>query len=72
VQTCYEISFSCEYSTTLSYERVVLTVSANLQDLDITMTVGGYASITRDVYRNKKALRYNESGVYPRGEHARL
>ncbi|KAK7468929.1 hypothetical protein VKT23_003424 [Stygiomarasmius scandens] len=43
-----------------------------LADLDITMTVGGYASITRDVYRNKKALRYNESGVYPRGEHARL
>ncbi|KAF5343244.1 hypothetical protein D9758_013410 [Tetrapyrgos nigripes] len=43
-----------------------------LADLDITMTVGGYASITRDVHRNKKALRCNESGAYPRGEHAKL
>ncbi|KAE9407048.1 FMN-dependent alpha-hydroxy acid dehydrogenase [Gymnopus androsaceus JB14] len=41
-----------------------------LADLDITMTVAGYPSITRDV--NRKALKYNESGVYPRGEHARL
>ncbi|KAJ3762956.1 FMN-dependent dehydrogenase [Lentinula raphanica] len=41
-----------------------------LADLDITMTVAGYPSITRDV--NRKALKYNGSGVYPRGEHARL
>ncbi|KIK63760.1 hypothetical protein GYMLUDRAFT_95318 [Collybiopsis luxurians FD-317 M1] len=41
-----------------------------LADLDITMTVAGYPSITRDVNRN--ALKYNESGVYPRGEHAKL
>ncbi|THU80942.1 FMN-dependent alpha-hydroxy acid dehydrogenase [Dendrothele bispora CBS 962.96] len=43
-----------------------------LADLDITMTVGGYASITRDVHQNRKALKYNESGVYPRGEYAKL
>lgn len=33
------------------------------------MTVAGYPSITRDVTR--KALKYNESGVYPT-EHAKL
>ncbi|KAJ3781215.1 FMN-dependent dehydrogenase [Lentinula aff. detonsa] len=41
-----------------------------LADLDITMTVAGYPSITRDV--NRKALKYNENGAYPRGEHAKL
>lgn len=40
------------------------------QDLDITMTVAGYASIAKDV--NRKALKFNPYGVYPRGEHARL
>ena len=29
------------------------------------MTVAGYQSITKDVYRNKKALRYTPSGVPP-------
>ncbi|KAA1468838.1 FMN-dependent alpha-hydroxy acid dehydrogenase [Dentipellis sp. KUC8613] len=44
-----------------------------LADLDITMTVAGYRSITEDVYRNKNALRYNSSGVAPGpDEHARL
>ncbi|TFY77560.1 hypothetical protein EWM64_g6454 [Hericium alpestre] len=44
-----------------------------LADLDITMTVGGFRSITQDVYRNKKVLRYNPSGVAPGpDEHARL
>ncbi|TFY53727.1 hypothetical protein EVG20_g9990 [Dentipellis fragilis] len=44
-----------------------------LADLDITMTVGGYRSITKDVHRNKKALRYNPSGVPPGpDEHAKL
>ncbi|KII91757.1 hypothetical protein PLICRDRAFT_38593 [Plicaturopsis crispa FD-325 SS-3] len=41
-----------------------------LADLDITMTVAGYASIAKDV--NRKALKFNPYGVYPRGEHARL
>ncbi|KAF5391938.1 hypothetical protein D9757_001687 [Collybiopsis confluens] len=41
-----------------------------LADLDITMTVAGYPSITRDV--NRSALKYNSSGVYPRDEHAKL
>ncbi|KAI0051037.1 FMN-dependent alpha-hydroxy acid dehydrogenase [Auriscalpium vulgare] len=44
-----------------------------LADLDITMTVGGYQSLTKDVHRNKKALRYNPSGVFPGpDEHAKL
>ncbi|KAI0058998.1 FMN-dependent alpha-hydroxy acid dehydrogenase [Artomyces pyxidatus] len=44
-----------------------------LADLDITMTVGGYQSITKDVHGNKKALRYNPSGVFPGlDEHAKL
>jgi isopentenyl diphosphate isomerase/L-lactate dehydrogenase-like FMN-dependent dehydrogenase len=42
-----------------------------LADLDITMTVAGYASITKDV--NREALRYNPSGVPPPfGAHAKL
>ncbi|KAF8897622.1 FMN-dependent alpha-hydroxy acid dehydrogenase [Infundibulicybe gibba] len=41
-----------------------------LADLDILMTVAGYASITKDV--NRKALKYNPHGTYPRGEHAKL
>ncbi|CAL1709937.1 unnamed protein product [Somion occarium] len=43
-----------------------------LADLDITMTVGGYPSIEKDVRGNKEALRYNPHGVPPRGEYARL
>lgn len=43
-----------------------------LADLDITMTVAGYQSIKKDVYKNTDALRYNPHGVPPRGEHARL
>ncbi|TFY77559.1 hypothetical protein EWM64_g6455 [Hericium alpestre] len=44
-----------------------------LADLDITMTVAGYRSITEDVHRNKKALKYNPSGVAPgANEHAKL
>ncbi|TFK53101.1 FMN-dependent alpha-hydroxy acid dehydrogenase [Heliocybe sulcata] len=43
-----------------------------LADLDITMTVGGYQSIRKDVYRNPKAVRWNPYGVYPKGEHAKL
>ncbi|EPQ51845.1 L-lactate dehydrogenase [Gloeophyllum trabeum ATCC 11539] len=43
-----------------------------LADLDITMTVAGYQSITKDVYRNPKALKWNPYGVYPKGEHAKL
>ena len=43
------------------------------QDLDILMTVAGYQSITEDVHNNRKALRYNPSGVPPGpGEHAKL
>lgn len=37
------------------------------------MTVGGYQSLVKDVYRNKKAVRYNPSGGPPApGEHAKL
>ncbi|EPT01933.1 hypothetical protein FOMPIDRAFT_1029497 [Fomitopsis schrenkii] len=36
-----------------------------LADLDILMTAAGYRSITKDVYKNKKALRYTPSGVPP-------
>ncbi|EPT01997.1 hypothetical protein FOMPIDRAFT_1059491 [Fomitopsis schrenkii] len=44
-----------------------------LADLDILMTVAGYKSITEDVHNNRKALRYNPSGVPPGpGEHAKL
>ncbi|THH28636.1 hypothetical protein EUX98_g5556 [Antrodiella citrinella] len=44
-----------------------------LADLDITMTVAGYKSITEDVHGKKDAvLKWNPYGVYPRGEHARL
>ena len=43
------------------------------QDLDVTMTVAGYASVTEDVHRNGKALRYTASGTAPgSGEHAKL
>ena len=43
------------------------------QDLDITMTVAGYASVAEDVHRNEKALRYCPSGTAPGpGEHAKL
>ncbi|KDQ56731.1 hypothetical protein JAAARDRAFT_36221 [Jaapia argillacea MUCL 33604] len=47
-------------------------IKSLLADLDITMTVAGYQSLTKDVFRNPKALKYNPHGVYPRGEHARL
>ncbi|KAI0272786.1 FMN-dependent dehydrogenase [Gloeopeniophorella convolvens] len=40
-------------------------IKSLLADLDITMTVGGYQSLTKDVYLNKKALRYTPSGVPP-------
>jgi len=40
-----------------------------LADLDILMTVGGYRSI-KDIDRN--ALRYNPSGTFVRGDHAKL
>ncbi|EEB98132.1 hypothetical protein MPER_02416, partial [Moniliophthora perniciosa FA553] len=44
-----------------------------LADLDITMTVAGYASIKKDVHgKYMENMRYNESGVYPTGEHAKL
>lgn len=37
------------------------------------MTVGGYQSLRRDVYRNEKALKYNASGSLPAPEeHAKL
>lgn len=43
------------------------------QDLDITMTVAGYRSISEDVFRNKDALRFNPYGIPPGpGEHAKL
>jgi len=42
-----------------------------LADLDITMTVAGYQSITRDV--NRKALKFNPHGIPPaKGEYAKL
>ncbi|EGO01300.1 hypothetical protein SERLA73DRAFT_179457 [Serpula lacrymans var. lacrymans S7.3] len=42
-----------------------------LADLDITMTVAGYRSITKDV--NRRALKYNASGNPPHGaDHAKL
>ena len=48
-------------------------VKSLLADLDILMTVGGYRSITADVWKNKDALRYSPSGVPPGpGEHAKL
>ncbi|TFK43444.1 FMN-dependent dehydrogenase [Crucibulum laeve] len=40
-----------------------------LADLDILMTVAGYPAL-RDV--DRKALKYNPHGVYPRGEQAKL
>lgn len=44
-----------------------------LADLDITMTVAGYRSITKDVWGKKdEVLRWNPNGVYPRGEQASL
>ncbi|ESK95205.1 l-lactate dehydrogenase [Moniliophthora roreri MCA 2997] len=44
-----------------------------LADLDITMTVAGYPSIKKDVHgKYRENMRYNESGVYPTGEHAKL
>ncbi|KAI0316574.1 FMN-dependent alpha-hydroxy acid dehydrogenase [Amylostereum chailletii] len=45
-----------------------------LADLDITMTVAGFHSITRDVYgKASSVLRYNPSGVFPGpSEHAKL
>ncbi|KAI0353025.1 L-lactate dehydrogenase [Trametes cingulata] len=44
-----------------------------LADLDITMTVAGYRSIREDVWRNRDALRWCQSGVPPGpGEHAKL
>lgn len=44
-----------------------------LADLDITMTVAGYKSITKDVFRKKdQVLKFNPYGVYPRGEQASL
>lgn len=44
-----------------------------MQDLDILMTVAGYASIEKDVIGNKKAVKYNPSGTPPGpGEHAHL
>jgi hypothetical protein len=43
------------------------------KDLDITMTVAGYASIEKDVRGNKDALRYNPFGTQPgNGEYAKL
>jgi len=42
-----------------------------LADLDITMTVAGYQSISKDV--NRKALKYNPYGIPPpKGDHAKL
>lgn len=44
-----------------------------LADLDILMTVAGYAGIEKDVIGNKKAVKYNPSGTPPGpGEHAHL
>lgn len=44
-----------------------------LADLDITMTVAGYRSITQDVFRNKEALKFNPHGVPPaKGDYAKL
>ncbi|KAJ7215581.1 FMN-dependent dehydrogenase [Mycena pura] len=45
-----------------------------LADLDITMTVGGFRSIKKDVQgKAESILRYNPSGVYPGpSEHAKL
>ncbi|KAK7028160.1 hypothetical protein VNI00_014975 [Paramarasmius palmivorus] len=43
------------------------------QDLDITMTVAGYPAIKENIHgKHKDILKYNESGVYPKGEHAKL
>ncbi|OCH94634.1 L-lactate dehydrogenase [Obba rivulosa] len=36
-----------------------------LAELDITLTVAGYPSIQKNVWRNKDALRFNPSGVPP-------
>ncbi|EIM86680.1 FMN-dependent alpha-hydroxy acid dehydrogenase [Stereum hirsutum FP-91666 SS1] len=48
-------------------------IKSLLADLDITMTVGGYQNLMRDVHGNKKALRYNPSGSPPApGEYAKL
>ena len=48
-------------------------IKSLLADLDITMTVAGYRSITKDVFKKKdEILRWNGTGIYPRGEQASL
>lgn len=57
----------------LYYSSVMCILKLRQKDLDITMSVAGYRSITKDVHRNKNALRYNPSGMPPpKGEHAKL
>ena len=74
MSACDEVSPRCEsFCQRLGGLSLAILAHFCWQDLDITMTVAGYAYIEKDVRGNKDALRYNPSGIPPpKGEHAKL
>ncbi len=69
MQACYEVPAGSKHNADVLIVPSLIFVC--LQDLDITMTVAGYQSISKDV--NRKALKYNPYGIPPpKGDHAKL